>query len=616
MTNKISPLIASQISDYLQESTPLFVAFLETYYRYLEQRQNSMGIVLNRNLDSDIDNTLDDYIGEFYKIYGEYLPSSIAMDRRNLIKLLNSVYEAKGTEKALKLIFQALFNERITISYPSDQILQASGGEWNRESFISLRTYYGNIPVGTPTLSVPTESGEYLIIVNKIEMMSVDTARFYFNTYLNINLSDNQLIHQYDDNGVLLYSGELIKSEANLVISKPGKYWQVGQVIIIPGSTKNTVCRVTKTDSFGGIVSTEILEYGFVHENNQVITISPYKNKPVGSVIDVITEIVSYDPIVYHNTINIVDHIDGVTENIVGVSDGYSINSYFLENYVSSGYTGNIVLTESSALIGINDSPISVGLSIGDWLISRATFQYEYKNIVNMRGSYKNDRCLISNQESKLQDNYFYQAFSYLIETTKDIRDYKNVLNITHPSGTKLFANIAKKAEFELLFSSDSSKSQDTVRLLEVIDTADTTSYNLTKPLYSYLSSPTEEIKYKVFGKVLSSASTPVDAINSKLFQKLLQDTTTSDDNAIKVIGKILTESVIGVDSVLSRSLNKQIDDAVTSTDNDVITFNKYIASSVNVISNDVASVSIIYYSTLDYFAENYVQNEIQLNIG
>lgn len=579
MENKISPLIVSQISDYLQSSAPLFVSFLETYYKYLQQRTNAVGLVQNRHLDSDIDNTLDVYISEFYAVYGEYLPTQMAIDKRNFVKLLNSVYAAKGTEKALKLIFQALFNEPINITYPSEQILLASGGEWESESFISLVTQFGIIPTDTPTLSVSNGFGEYLIEITKVDVMSSTTARFYFNTVNKIELVDNQIIYYYID-GVMTYAGGLIKSANKLVVSNPGQKWQIGQVVTIPGSTRNTVARVTNIKPNGGVISAEILEYGYEHEPNQIVTISPYSHKPLGSIVDITTEIISYNPTVFKYTVNISDFTDGASETIIGVSDGYDENSYFLEDYVIVGYSGQIVIAQSiqSILSGVN-TPQDNGITITEWLDSRATFLYNYSNIVRVKGGYKNDRGLISNQEARMQDNYFYQAFSYLVETTKDLREYNSVLNITHPAGTKLFANIIKTTNFDLGLSSQSIRSHDVMRHLEIIDVVDKLSFSATKSIESYIDTPIDSIQNLNFDKVLASTITPTSTILSIFSEKLLNDSSIINDILQIDARKTLLDSFI-VDDTASKNFTKSsVNDFVII--NEAISFNpnKYLDS-------------------------------------
>lgn len=472
MSNNISPYVGSQLPEYLRGSAPLFTAFIETYYRYVEQRENSVGMIQNRSLDIDIDETLDKYIHEFYTTYGEYIPSSMAMDRRNFIKLLSDVYNAKGTQKSLKLIFRALFNQDIKISYPSEQILRASDGVWEIEKFITIVTKFGVNPTTGDVVAFNNVFGDFVVDITRVVNITYDTCRVYFKTYSNIQVVDSQLVYIYDINGEITYVGGLIKSPSSLYVTSAGKSWQVGQIITIDGDGMNTIARVLVIDDDAGVVRLEILEYG-IHVENQIIQISPYPTRPAGSTLEVDSMLISVSPNIYHHQINIQEYTNGVFESVYGVSDSIDVNSYFLDgDYVERGYVGTININQVSYAVppSVNQT---TGVTIQDWLDSRATFVYVFDNLVSTRGHFSNENGQLSNQFIRLQDNYFYQPFSYVVETKLDIREYKDILNISHPAGTKRFSILEKIATYTIPVNSSRSISLDTTYLLDIINTND-----------------------------------------------------------------------------------------------------------------------------------------------
>jgi hypothetical protein len=470
MSNNIVPLISGQLSEHLREGSPLFVGFMDAFYQYASKRDSAIGVIQYHSNDIDIDLTTDDYVSKFYDTYGTDIPQNIAADRRNFIKLLNSVYNAKGTEKALKLIFRALFNEEIQVSYPSEHILKASDGIWDGESFFTVTTQYGSITDSVNILSFSNSHGDFTVESTRAENISQTAVRFYFKSYTPISVEDGQLIFIYAD-GVMTFAGSLIKSPSHLTIQSPGKSWQRGQVIVIPGTIKNTIARITAVDSQGGILNTEILEYGYVHNSKQTTTISPYPNKPVGSVVDIASNLVSINPNVYHHTIGIRDYIDGVYESVVGVSSG-------------SGYSNRTDIattsTQSNSISVVSDT----GITIEDWIASRAVLVYDSSIIVKTKGYYRNENGQLSNQEIKTQDNYFYQAFSYLIETFRDISEFKSALKITHPAGTKLFSNLDKSVSYAPPFSAMRTLSHDTMYFIDLISTTEHSAFSLAKPVF------------------------------------------------------------------------------------------------------------------------------------
>ena len=471
MSNNSSALIQQQISESLRESSPLFVSFLETYYQYLGQRNKAVGLVQSKFEDVDIDLTLDIYINKFFKIYAEYIPTGIAMDKRNFIKLMNSIYEAKGTEKAVKLLFKTLFNEVIDVTYPSANILKASDGIWIATSYITVTPEFGSIPLTENfQFDVSNDSGDYYLHINKVERIpNSDQIRLYFNSYSQISITEEQLGYVRDDDRNLLFAGRIIISPNYLEIIHPGKFWQKGQVVSIPGNGKNTVARITSVDKLGAIRNLEILEHGYIHDQSQTTILTPFKNKPMSSQFDMNSLLVSTNPDIYHHSIAINELIDPFDETVFGYKDSTTENSYFGDDYVLLGYSGTVVLSGNYISIKNTDEIQDFGISLEDYVNSKTTLKYVETYIVKTRGEYKNEQGQLSHQNMKLQDNYFYQAFSYLLATRRDISEYKNVLKIIHPAGMKFFTNIQKEVELNSPIISNRTISNDTLFVLEIV---------------------------------------------------------------------------------------------------------------------------------------------------
>lgn len=482
MSNNISPYIGSQLPEYLRGDSPLFAEFIETYFKYVELRENAVGMIQNRILDVDIDETLDKYVSEFYSTYGEYLPSEMALDKRNFVKLLSDVYNAKGTQKSLKLLFRALFNQDIKISYPSEQILRLSDGSWEIEKFVTLVTKFGVNPTTGDVIIFNNDFGDFVVDTTRIIQTAPDVCRVYFKTYSNIQVVDGQLVYVYDANGDVNYVGGVIKSPTSLTVSSAGKSWQVGQIITIDGDGIDTIARVLSVDDGGGVNNLEILEYG-IHSENQIVTVSPYPNRPTGSNLEIESTLVSVSPNVYHHQITIQEYTDGIFERIYGVTDSVNENSYFLDSvYVDRGYFGTTAIAQISSAIPPSIGQSS-GITIQEWLDSRTTLVYKFSNMVTTRGYFSNERGQLSNQFIHQQDNYFYQPFSYVIETNLDIREYRDILNISHPAGTKRFSILEKVAEYTLPVTWSRTISKDIVYFVGSVATVDFNYFSISKPL-------------------------------------------------------------------------------------------------------------------------------------
>lgn len=134
----ISPFIANQFPSIYKEEGPLFIAFIKAYFEWLES-QNQVIYDSRRLLEyRDIDKTVDVFINDFKKKYMFPIPDDIAGDKRLLQKHIKEVYGSKGTERGLKLLFQLLFSDTISVYKPGDDVFRLSDGEWNRDVYLEV----------------------------------------------------------------------------------------------------------------------------------------------------------------------------------------------------------------------------------------------------------------------------------------------------------------------------------------------------------------------------------------------------------------------------------------------------------------------------------------------
>lgn len=134
----LSHLIANQLPDFVRNEYPVFVQFLEKYYEYLDQENQVNNILLNFESFTDINRTLESFIPKFKNQYAQNFPQVSSLDDRRLIKFIKQFYEAKGSEKAVELLFRVLYNEKTEFFYPSEQILRASDGIWIEDVTLKL----------------------------------------------------------------------------------------------------------------------------------------------------------------------------------------------------------------------------------------------------------------------------------------------------------------------------------------------------------------------------------------------------------------------------------------------------------------------------------------------
>lgn len=415
--------ISNQTPEFIRENYPRFVEFLEEYYKFLDQYNVDYANV--RDLKLDIED-----ISIF--IRRELLNKfpSVQVDHRKLTHVIRTLYKSKGTFSAIELLFRIFFNESVIITQPGKNILRASDGRWNFETSVVLETLLGSFDLNSNiTLSIENEKGSFYVEVLKVEVISHNQYKFFFRNTSYFQLDDNQIVYIYDNN-IPIYMGILRPAPSKINIIEPGKYWKLGQVFTIEGSDLDTVCKVTNIGPNGELQGISIYKYGYNHSNNQITFISPFPHKPPDPVGYTKT-IENYDPIsgtyTFHHSLILTDTINRPFENIIGsMNDKEVYNQNVIPNIVS------------------NDEILQTTITPEQYKESVTMLEFEYENVVTYRGEFSGDTGKLSNNNIRMQDNFFYQMFSYVIESTKNILEYKNVLDIIHPAGLKYFSSLAK----------------------------------------------------------------------------------------------------------------------------------------------------------------------------
>lgn len=456
--------VNAQFPEFFREEYSLFVRFVSEYYNYLDTTYSG-------NIDQvrDIDLCDDVFLQHFRNTFCPTLPNFEYIDLKFFIKHAREFYRSKGTIDSVKFLFRALFNEGIEIFYPGDYLLKAQDGVWDQEYFISIDRVDGELPTdGRLRLEFYQGTGLLSIHPSRIEVINALTTRFYFRPTAKYNFTIGQDILIYDENRIdnnFVFSGVISEQPSEISVLVPGRYWIVGRVFKIRGTNKDTICRVTKVDSTGGIAALEILEYGHVHNENEITIIQPYRNRPNDNLIEYQRTLVSVNPSVYQHTLHIRDGIYETVDDFTAIDN---TNTVVTAGYVDSGYFGTVLRHIEQNIAEYLEETLSDDVTIEQWLESRAQLQVRTAPMVKTKGRWVRDSGLLQNESIVLQDNDIFQAFQYSIETDKDISEYQKVIGEVHPAGFRLYStlnktfryrelyNISRSRQYDVLFFSDS----------------------------------------------------------------------------------------------------------------------------------------------------------------
>jgi hypothetical protein len=134
----ISNIVVDQLPDFIRGDHPKFQLFMEAYYEWMNQPGNPWNEAKRLNDYQDIDRTVDDFLLHLEKEYVALIPKNFDGDVRTLMKNIKDFYVTKGSPKSYEFLFNILFNETIEFYYPKRDILRSSDGKWVSETTIKI----------------------------------------------------------------------------------------------------------------------------------------------------------------------------------------------------------------------------------------------------------------------------------------------------------------------------------------------------------------------------------------------------------------------------------------------------------------------------------------------
>ena len=103
----LSNLVTTLLPDYVNSDHPTFVAFVKAYFEFLDQKGNSRFAANTIEKNTDVDQTLDEFVRYFRKQYLHEFPELLesGVDNRFIVKKIKDYYSEKGSPRSLDLLF-------------------------------------------------------------------------------------------------------------------------------------------------------------------------------------------------------------------------------------------------------------------------------------------------------------------------------------------------------------------------------------------------------------------------------------------------------------------------------------------------------------------------------
>lgn len=582
------------------------MAFVEAYYEFLEQQGVDLAKV------RDIDETLDEFIGQFKKEVAHNLPLlSPEHDERFILANIKDQYLAKGSEASYKLLFKLLFGKNVEVSYPGRQLLRASDGRWNQEISLFARIDFGapediigklvNIQTPTRIISVLIDRTQNVIgEIDRIVPVEGDVYEFFLDKKFFGIVSPGDII-QYRE----AFQATILPTTTQFRITQPGKNFKVGQIFeISSGDGTPALLKVTSITPTGGIKYASLIKFGIGYASGFSTSVIADNS------IDSITTGTAPTPtlIVTTGTPGAQTHTATINDLLLGFNEqGFISNPDCLStDYVDGTYAGSTIrefsLNFRNAQVGA-DEPAVVEVNLGALT--------KYPGYFTSNNGFLDDSIYV-------QDSKYHQAFSYVIKIDERLSAYKSaVKTMVHPAGMALFGEYNINNEFDLSVSLESLVKSLGVTLQSLLALEDSAPIiSVDKVLSDNIQTPLDSIQEISSSKVLATTLEPQLDVLALSFLKVINATTGFTEETILLsdsqyvdAGKNISTVYAGLTDAQTRDIGKVIStETVSTTEIPLISLDKYV------VTETVGDLTESGYVVINPFEEGGYFDEVYAN--
>tara|TARA_R110001592_G_scaffold263589_2_gene528898 strand:+ start:9355 stop:12024 length:2670 start_codon:yes stop_codon:yes gene_type:complete len=287
--NVISTTVSENLPDFVRQDHPTFVKFVETYYEWLESKENSYFAPLSLNGVVDVDKTSADFIKYFKTHTMNKFPDNFksvkgdTLEIKKILKRIRSFYLAKGTESSIEFLIRLLFDVYVETYRPAEDMFKTSGGFWYAPTVVRCTD---SNPVENAKIRgqriefVEDEKVVGTAVVDEIHqfvMSGYTVLELELVEISNFILTDKSTIKITRPDGVILRES-LFSMITGVPLSSPtGKMYTVDDPVIITGSDgSNFKGSVEALNKVGSIRKIRIDEPGlnYFSSGDHVVSVS------------------------------------------------------------------------------------------------------------------------------------------------------------------------------------------------------------------------------------------------------------------------------------------------------------------------------------------------------
>ena len=572
INEKISELVNSQLPEFIRSDYTTFVAFLEYYYKFLEQDQGALELVQNARQYSDIDKTTSSFVNYFLANYANDLPVSLQVNKSLLVKKIEGLYKAKGSTLSIETLFKVLYDTVATTSHPYDFVLRPSDGKWSFRTSIRVLLTSGSITnLQDRFLNLVKNNIAYTAEIVRVKSLATNLYEIFYKSSVDVPFEIDDAVFVNTSAGTI-FTGIVKPTTTSYQVSFGGTGFRVGEVFNLTVGGQDTLVRITKVGANGSIQTVKFINYGYNYNSNFTITLS--------NALGVAT-----------STKYFATTAGGFQESftLVGIHSIADATRYFDSDYVTPfNYTG-----EALAFSTTSSHVITSSTSGGTSNPSDAIITFNVGAIARYPGEYIATQGFLSEPDVRLQDKDLYQPFAYQVESELDISVFYDIVKkLVHQAGTNLFVNRALTTIANVSANVEVVSAKNVfTQLNSVFNTLDSKIYELQKPLANVLSISDSFISLDVY-KPVDDNVTVSESLGIVLYLAAFSDNVSILDTLGFVVGYNLSDSQ-SLSDELVQIFSKNIDNNIS-----------------NVSITDNGSGILVDYA-IDYFDEIYAGSPV-----
>ena len=488
----LSIFVERMVPDYVREDHPMFITFLRKYFEYLERETGVNGELGEYNQiteliqNVDVDHALDMFIPEFEKQYLHGTPhTSIdptvsTTDKSFLTKNIQPVYRQKGTESALQFLFRRDFDTNVETLYPKQWMMKASGSIWYEPQWITVLTDLATTDAMSEYYNETEnvhDADTVRAIYNKKIIGQISGATAFVDMDEIVTTGDYQRLLLTDVNGtfvkdepiwedvgtlgtipyVAIVISEGIRTEGQCIVNghswldkwlhisgHPNEIHWVPERGSITGTDSGATAQITGIDVDYTKMNLLEVEGEFLVGEKIYNTGGSYWNPTPTESFCTTSE--SW-PVLGTFT-NQIDCLAAMHPEAHLHESPYYGEPAFLAWYPLLDVTTPLQSVENDVLVGITSPPDT--RETCEALANNPT-QPNVNTSVWKTNGYWLDSAGFLSSDRKLQDNDYYQDFSYVVKSQVPIQSYREVLKkLVHPVGLKLFAEFSFQTRVDM----------------------------------------------------------------------------------------------------------------------------------------------------------------------